>query len=405
MNTNDIIKKHDQSVMNTYARQHMAPMSGGGARAVDADGNQIIDFGSGIGANSLGYAHEAWAEAVAGQAKKLQHTSNYYYNQPAADFAERLTGVTGYDKLFFANSGAEANECAIKIARKFSFDRFENKNDKYERSAIITLNGSFHGRTLCTLSATGQDAMHNWFFPFTPGFKYVAPNDAEALREAITPDVCAIMFEPLMGEGGIIELDQEYIDTIFELADENNLLTIADEVQTGAGRTGKFLCMEHFGHHPDVTAMAKGIGGGLPIGVCMAKGEAAEVLTAGTHGTTYGGNPVVCAGANVVLDTILSPGFLDEVTRKGEKIKSALLSMPKVTGVSGKGLMMGITLDGISAADAVSNSLKKGLLCLMAKDKLRLLPPLTISDDEIDAGLVVLLEVLGQKSVNLETKI
>ena len=390
MNTNDIIKKYDGAVMNTYARNPAAPISGGGASATDADGNRLIDFGAGVGVNSLGFANEAWADAVSEQAKKLQHTCNLYYNQPAAEFAARLTGVTGYDKLFFANSGAEANECAIKLARKFSFDKFGKG-----RPVIITLTGSFHGRTLCTLSATGQQSMHDWFFPFVEGFKHVPPNDPGALREAITPDVCAIMFEPIIGEGGVLELTRDYIDTIFELAGEYGLLTIADEVQTGAGRTGKILCMEHFGRQADITTMAKGVGGGLPIGICLAKGGAAETLTPGTHGTTFGGNPVVCAGASVVLDTILAPGFLGEVARKGDKIKSELQKMPKVKEISGKGLMIGVTLGGISAAEAVSRALSRGLMCLTAKDKLRFLPPLTVSEDELAAGIEILREILG----------
>ena len=389
--TDKIIETYDSAVMGSYKRFPLSPGAvSGGAKCHDADGREFIDFGSGIGTNSLGYANLAWAEAVSVQAHKLQHVSNYYYNGVVGEFAAALTKATASDKLFFGNSGAEANECAIKIARKYSYDKYGAG-----RAAIITLEGSFHGRTMATLSATGQEALHDYFFPFLGGFVHVPPNDIEALRAAVTGEVCAIMFEPLMGECGILELDQEFVGAIFDIAKEHDLLTITDEVQCGAGRTGKLLCAEHFGVLPDIITMAKGIGGGLPIGICLARGAAAEVLTPGTHGSTFGGNPVVCAGAKVVLDTILSGGFLDEVTKKGGYIRSALLKMPKVVDVTGRGLMIGARLEGIPAADVVSAALDRGLLCLMAKDRLRLLPPLNIGWDEINAGLAILGEILS----------
>lgn len=389
MNSKEIIEKYDGSVMHTYGRLPLAEQAGSCASCRDADGAEYIDFGSGIGTNSLGFADKEWADAVSAQAHTIQHTSNYYYNETAAIFASRLTQLTGMDSFFFGNSGAEANECAIKIARKYSHDRYGDG-----RNTIITLQNSFHGRTIATLSATGQDVFHQHFFPFVGGFKYCPANDIAALNELVDDSVCAIMFEAVQGEGGVNSLTPEFIEAIFTIAAERDILTIADEVQCGCGRTGKFLAVEHLGVTPDIVTMAKGLGGGLPIGVCLAKGDAAQVLTPGTHGSTFGGNPVVCAGANVVLERVSSEGFLDSVLEKSEYIKKALLEIPCVTGISGMGLMLGITLDGISASDLLKQCLEKGLLVLTAKEKLRLLPPLTISYEEIDRGLDILRSIL-----------
>lgn len=393
MNTNEIIEKYNSAVVGSYGRLNLALESGSGAAGVDADGKQFIDFGSGIGTNSLGYADKDWADAVSEQAHKIQHVSNYYYNETAAEFAAKLTELTDTDKLFFGNSGAEANECAIKIARKRSFDKYGDQN----RTTIITLVNSFHGRTVTTLSATGQDVFHNYFFPFTPGFKYVEANNIEALREAVDETVCGIMFEFIQGEGGVNVLDKEFVEEIFKLAKQYDLATISDEVQTGAGRTGKVLAADNFGVKPDIVTMAKGLCGGLPIGVCLTRGEYAGVLTPGTHGSTFGGNPVVCAGGLVVLNKLADESFLEEVSKKADYITAKVMDMPHVKSVSGLGLMMGIELEGIEAKDAMTAALEKGLLVLTAKTKLRFLPPLTITYEQIDAGLAILNEVLSSK--------
>ncbi|MBP3414086.1 MAG: aspartate aminotransferase family protein [Clostridia bacterium] len=390
MKSTEIIKNYDNCVMHTYGRVSLASEAGCNASCRDADGKEFIDFGSGIGTNSLGFADSAWADAVSAQAHCIQHISNYYYNEVSGNFARKLTSLTGMDKLFFGNSGAEANECAIKIARKYSHDRYGDG-----RNTIITLQNSFHGRTIATLSATGQDTFHQHFFPFVGGFKYCPANDITALHELVDDTVCAIMFEAVQGEGGVIALDKAFVEEIFKIAEQKDILTIADEVQCGCGRTGKFLAVEHFGVTPDIVTMAKGLGGGLPIGVCLAKGAAAEVLTPGTHGSTFGGNPVVCAGGTVVLDRVGEKDFLDEISAKGEYIRKALTDMPHVVSVSGLGLMLGITLDGVKAPDILKKALEKGLLVLTAKEKLRLLPPLTITYEEIDRGLEILRGILS----------
>ena len=393
MNSKEIIDKYDGAVIGSYGRLGLALESGGGAQGTDADGKIYIDFGSGIGTNSLGYADNEWADAVSAQAHKMQHVSNYYYNSTAAEFAEKLTEMTGTDKLFFGNSGAEANECAIKIARKRSFDKYGDK----DRTTIITLVNSFHGRTVTTLSATGQEHFHNYFFPFTPGFRYVEANNIHALREAIDGTVCAIMFEFIQGEGGVNVLEQSFVDEIFSIAREHDLATISDEVQTGVGRTARLLAAEHFGVKPDIVTLAKGLGGGLPIGVCLTRGEYADVLTPGTHGSTFGGNPVVCAGGLVVLKHLSDPEFMAELRRKAEYFRKSLTSLPKVKSVSGLGLMLGAELDGIAAGDVLKAALNKGLLVLTAKAKLRCLPPLTITYEQIDAGMKILREVLSEQ--------
>lgn len=390
MDSKEIIKKYNGSVVSSYGRLPLALEIGRGAQGIDGDGKEYIDFGSGIGTNSLGYADSEWANAVSEQAHKVQHVSNYYYNSTAAEFAAKLTEMTGTDKLFFGNSGAEANECAIKIARKHSFDKYGDAN----RTTIITLVNSFHGRTVTTLSATGQEHFHNFFFPFTPGFKYVEANNIQALREAIDNTVCAIMFEFIQGEGGVNVLEQSFVNEIFALAAQHDLATISDEVQTGVGRTARLLAAEHFGVKPDIVTLAKGLGGGLPIGVCLTRGEYANVLTPGTHGSTFGGNPVVCAGGIVVLKRLSDPEFLAELQRKADYFRQSLEALPRVKNVSGLGLMLGAELDGIAAADVLKKALEQGLLVLTAKTKLRCLPPLTITYEQIDAGMAILREVL-----------
>ena len=384
------IEQFNKYVMPSYGRYDLVLDSGSGRQAVDENGKKYIDFGSGIGTNSLGYCNENWVRAICDQAHKIQHTSNYYYTKVQADFANALCETAGYTDMFFGNSGAEANECAIKIARKYSFDKYGKG-----RSNIITLVNSFHGRTLCTLSATGQDVFHNYFFPFVEGFVNVEANNIEDLRSKLDDTVCAVMFEYIQGEGGVMALKQEFVDEIYRLCAEKDVLTIADEVQTGVGRTGKFLAGDNFGKKADLTTLAKGLAGGVPIGVCLSGEKCANVLTAGTHGSTFGGNPISCAGGLAVLETVNKPGFLDEVARKGAYIREKLLTSPEVASVSGMGLMIGIELKNKKAGDVVKAALDKGLLLLTAKTKIRLLPPLTITYEEIDKGLEILLGLLN----------
>ncbi len=384
------IEQFNKYVMPSYGRYDLVLDSGSGRQAVDENGKEYIDFGSGIGTNSLGYCNENWVRAICDQAHKIQHTSNYYYTKVQADFAKALCETAGYTDMFFGNSGAEANECAIKIARKYSFDKYGKG-----RSNIITLVNSFHGRTLCTLSATGQDVFHNYFFPFVEGFVNVEANNIEDLRSKLDDTVCAVMFEYIQGEGGVMALQQEFVDEIYRLCAEKDVLTIADEVQTGVGRTGKFLAGDNFGKKADLTTLAKGLAGGVPIGVCLSGEKCANVLTAGTHGSTFGGNPISCAGGLAVLETVNKPGFLDEVARKGAYIREKLLTSPEVASVSGMGLMIGIELKNKKAGNVVKAALDKGLLLLTAKTKIRLLPPLTITYEEIDKGLEILLGLLN----------
>lgn len=385
------IEEFNKYVMRSYGRYDIVMEKGENRTATDENGKQYIDFGSGIGTNSLGYCNEDWVNAICEQAHKIQHTSNYYYTKVQADFAKALCETAGYKDMFFGNSGAEANECAIKIARKYSFDKYGKDAKRWN---IITLVNSFHGRTLCTLSATGQDVFHNYFFPFVEGFINVEANNIEDLRAKLDDTVCAVMFEYIQGEGGVCPLEQDFVDEIFKLCAEKDVLTIADEVQTGVGRSGKFLAGDFFGHKADLTTLAKGLAGGVPIGVCLSGEKCTEVFTPGTHGSTFGGNPISCAGGLAVLKKVNSPGFLDEVAAKGKYIREKLLAIPEVNSVTGMGLMIGIELKTKKAADIVKAALDKGLLLLTAKTKVRLLPPLTISYEEIDKGLTILEELL-----------
>ena len=400
MNT---IEKFNSHVMPSYGRFDLVMESGSDRVATDEEGKTYIDFGSGIGTNSLGYCNDKWVEAICSQAHKIQHTSNYYYTKVQADFAAKLCEYTGYSKMFFGNSGAEANECAIKVARKYSFDKY---GKDAERNIIITLVNSFHGRTLATLSATGQDVFHNYFFPFVEGFVNVKANDIDDLKAKLNDNkgrVCAVMFELIQGEGGVVTLDKEFVNAIFEECAKDDILTICDEVQTGVGRTGTFLASEQFGVKPDITTLAKGLAGGVPIGVCLANEKCCDVLTKGTHGSTFGGNPISCAGGNAVLDTVLAEGFLDEVTQKGYYIWQKLIDHPEVDGISGLGMMIGVSLKTKKAADVCKACLENGLLILTAKDKLRFLPPLTITYEEIDKGLEILTKILDEKENTNET--
>ncbi len=386
------IDEFNQHIMESYNNRFEIVIDQGKGRCcVDEDGKSFIDFGSGIGTNSLGYCDDAWVKAICDQAHKLQHASNCYYSKTQSDFAAKLCNMTGYSKMFFGNSGAEANECAIKLARKYSFDKYGKG-----RHNIITLVNSFHGRTLCTISATGQDSFHNYFFPFVEGFVNVAANDIDDLKAKLDGTVCAVMFEFIQGEGGVVPIKKEFVDEIFKLCAEKDVLTIADEVQTGAGRTGKFLASEHFGVKPNVTTLAKGLAGGVPIGVCLADDKCCDVLTKGTHGSTFGGNPISCAGGMVVLDKLSDQSFLSEAAKKGEYIREKLQEIDEIAGVDGIGLMLGISLKTKTAVDVVREAANSGLLLLTAKEKVRMLPPLTITYEEIDKGIEILKVILSK---------
>lgn len=383
------ISKFDSNVVKSYGRYPLVMEAGSRRICTDENNNEYIDFGSGIGTNSLGFCDDDWAEAVCRQVRTLQHSSNYYYTSVQGEFAELLCQSTGYERVFFCNSGAEANECAIKTARKYSFDKYGKG-----RHTIITLVNSFHGRTMATLSATGQDVFHNYFFPFLEGFVHAEANNIDDLKAKIDDTVCAVMLEYVQGEGGVVALDKEYVDAVYEICGQRDILVIADEVQTGVGRTGKLLAGEHYGKKADITTLAKGIAGGIPMGACLFSEKTMNVLVPGTHGSTFGGNPIACAGGNVVFSKVTGVGFLDDVNEKAEYIRKRLEACPEVDSVSGLGLMIGITLKNKNAADVVKTALEKGLLILTAKTKVRLLPPLNIDSDELERGMDILIAIL-----------
>ncbi len=389
MTLDNIKNSYDESVTATYARYPLCITSGKGSLCYDIDGKEYIDFTTGIGVNSLGFCDEGWSKAVSEQAAKLNHTSNLYYTLPGVELAKTLCERTGYTNIFYANSGAEANEGAIKAARKYSFDKYgEGRNE------IITLVNSFHGRTVTTLAATGQDSFHNYFFPFTEGFSHCPVGDIEALNAAITDKTCAIMIEFVLGEGGVISLDNQFIDFIVAKCSEKDILLVADEVQTGIGRTGKLLASQHYNILPDITTIAKGLGGGLPIGGVLFNEKTSTVLSAGTHGSTFGGNPISAAAALYTVNSI-DDKILAEVSAKGEHIKKRLLAMKNVNAVDGLGMMIGVDISPLIASDIVKAGIEKGILLLTAKDKLRMLPPLNISIETIDKGLDIVEELLS----------
>jgi acetylornithine/N-succinyldiaminopimelate aminotransferase len=373
--------------MDTYKRTPLVFTRGSGSRLYDADGRSWVDFTSGIGVNILGHGDPELVAAIAAQAGKMIHVSNYYQSDTALALAAELCHATGYERVFFGNSGAEANEGAIKIARKYGQARSAAKN------VVVTLRGSFHGRTIATLTATGQDKFHVNFGPFPAGFRYVQPGNLAELDEALDSDTtCAFMFEPIQGESGVVPLDQNFVAEAARLCQERNILLIADEVQAGMGRSGKFFAFEHFGIQPDLVTVAKGLGGGVPVGAVLARGAAASVFVPGDHGSTFGGNPLSTAAARVVIARLGSPGFLDAVAARGERIAQGVRSWnhPLVKLVRGKGLMIGIAVT-CKPADVLAACLASGLLVLTAgDDTVRLLPPLVITDEEIDAGLAIL---------------
>lgn len=390
MNTKE---KDKQYIMHTYGRYDVALKNGKGATVYDEDGKKYIDVSSGIGVNSLGYCDDGWVDAVTKQAGTIQHMSNYFYSSQASELAEKLCSLTGFSKVCFGNSGAEANECAIKIARKYSFDKYGEG-----RNQIITLQNSFHGRTITTLSATGQDVFHNYFFPFTEGFAYVQPNDIQALKNAITNSTCAVMFELVQGEGGVNILDKDYVSELAQLCAEKDILLIADEVQTGVGRTGKLFAYQNYSITPDLMTVAKGLGGGLPIGLCMCGDKLKDVMSPSTHGTTFGANPVVCAGANYVVDVVANEDFLNKVEEKGKYLEEKIMTMPNVKAVRRMGLMIGIELEKGNAHQLAVKCVENGLLIITAKELMRMLPPLTITYEEMDKAIEILEKTLKENN-------
>ncbi len=392
MTNNDIKQLDHDYIAQTYGRFDLALSHGKGCDVWDFDGKQYLDFTSGIGVNSLGWADEDWLSAVVNQAGKLAHTSNLFFTEPSAQLAKTLVNASGLKRVFFANSGAEANEGAIKTARKYSHDKYGK-----DRATVLSLVNSFHGRTISTLAATGQDVFHQHFFPFTQGFEHTPANDIQALEQRLKEnDVCAIILEVVQGEGGVCALEADYMQAVQKLCQSQDIIFIIDEVQTGIGRTGTLFAYQQFGLQPDIITLAKGLGGGLPIGAFVLGEKVANTLGKSDHGSTFGANPVSCAAANAVLAKI-DNHFLAEVSRKGEKLRQALADLPHVKSVSGLGLMLGIEFEeNIKAADVVAKSIGKGVLFLTAKTKLRLLPPLIISDEQIEQGVSVLRTVLNE---------
>ncbi len=392
MDFSEIKALDEKYVLQTYGRNQLAIDHGKGATLWDTQGKEYIDFTSGIGVCSLGYADGEWANAVYGQAMKLGHISNLFYTEPYAKLAAKLVPAAGMAAAFFGNSGAEANEGMIKLARKYSYDKYGPG-----RAAIITLKNSFHGRTITTLKATGQDHFHDFFFPFTEGFRYAEANRLESLLEQAGDDVCGVMMELIQGEGGVNPLDADYVRETAKLCEERDWLLLIDEVQTGVGRTGSMFAFQQFGIKPDVVTFAKGIAGGLPFGGFMVNEKCRGVLRAGDHGSTFGGNPVSAAAANVVMDR-LTPAFLAQVAEKGKYLREGIgkINSPYVSGIRGMGLMTGVGVQGTTHKELKDKLMDAGLLCLTAgKDTLRLLPPLVITREELDKGLSIMAGVMG----------
>ena len=375
-------------IAGTYSRFPVALVRGEGATLFSEGGKKYVDFGSGIAVNGFGVNDAPWKEAVIAQLNRIQHASNLYYTAPQIALAKLLCEKTGAKKVFFSNSGAEANECAIKAARKYSFDKYEEG-----RFRIVTLKNSFHGRTMATLSATGQDVMHRYFMPFLDGFDYAEPT-FEGVRSVCSSKTCAVMLELVQGEGGVRALDADEVKRIAAFCAKNDILLIVDEVQTGNGRTGTLYAYEQFGILPDIVTTAKGLAGGLPLGATMFFAKCEAVFSAGDHGSTFGGNPVACAGAVSILSR-LDRDLLLEVQGKSAYLRTHLGRIRGVREVTGLGLMIGLDVEKDARAVAEA-CLERGLLVLTAKTKVRLLPPLTIRKDEMDFGLNILNEVLGQ---------
>lgn len=385
------MNEYNSCLMNTYSPLDVSFNYGEGACLYDTNNKKYIDFTSGIGVNSLGYNNEKWKEAILGQLNKFQHLSNIFSNTTTIELAKKITELSGMSKVFFANSGAEANECAFKLARKYSFNKYGNN-----RNVILSLKQSFHGRTLAALTATGQDKFHNYFFPFPEGFDYVTANSIDDFKEKLNDNVCAIIMEAIQGEGGLHPLNKNFVREVCDLAIANDILIIFDEVQCGISRTGNLFGFNEFNVTPDIITTAKGLGAGLPIGATLCNEKLSEVFVSGDHGTTFGGNPVVCAGAISVLDQLCNEETYSSIKAKGKLIKDTILNnnIDIVKEVRGIGLMIGIEVNGDSSI-IQKEALKNGLLTLTAgKHVVRLLPPLTITDEEFKEGLDILIKVL-----------
>ena len=387
----NLIEESNKYLMNTYSPIPISFTYGSGSYLFDSNNKKYIDFTSGIGVNSLGYNNTAWKNAIVSQLNSFQHLSNIFTNTTTINLAKKLTNLSNMSKVFFANSGAEANECAIKLARKYSFNKYGN-----HRGTILSLKQSFHGRTLATLTATGQDKFHNYFFPFPSGFNYVSANSIDDLKGKLTSDVCGIIMEAIQGEGGVHPLNKEFVIKACELAKEKDVLIIFDEVQCGIARTGNLFGFNEFGANPDIVTCAKGLGGGLPIGAVLCNDKLSNTFVPGDHGSTFGGNPVVCAGAIEVLNELCNTSSYNSIYNKGQLIKNTLTdsNLSIIKEVRGLGLMIGIEIDGDSSVFQ-KKALENGLLVLTAgKNVIRLLPPLNISEEEIDEGLKILISSL-----------
>ena len=380
-----------QYVMQSYGRFDVDVDHGQGATLWDLAGRTYIDFTSGIGVCSVGYGNEKWARAIYDQALTLGHISNLFYSQPYARLAGALCARSGMAAAFFGNSGAEANEGLLKLARKYSHDKYGAG-----RGTILTLRNSFHGRTLATCTATGQYAVHRYFEPLPSGFRYAEFNNLQSVKDIMDEYVCAILTEPVQGEGGVLPMDRDFVCALAGLCEQRDWLLLVDEVQTGIGRTGSLFAFQQYGIRPDVVTMAKGLGGGVPIGAVLAADTCCNVLTPGTHATTFGGTPLVCASANAVLDHVGDPKFLHEVKEKGEYLKNGILALGKdsIHGVRGMGLMLGIIVDEGKHSAFANKLIENGVLAITAgKNAVRLLPPLVISKEEMDEALAVMAKV------------
>lgn len=381
------------SLMSTYAPLSPVIEKGEGSYLFDTEGNKYLDFTSGIGVNCLGYNHPKYVKAISDQVSKLQHCSNIFLNPVTVELSNKITDLSKMSKVFFANSGAEANEGAIKLARKYSFDKYGRG-----RGTVLSLVESFHGRTLATLTATGQpEKFHNYFFPFPTGFNYVEANNIEDFKKHATDDVCAIIMEAIQGESGIRPLNKEFVQEVAKICKEKDILLIFDEVQCGLARSGKLYAHEYFDVDADIITLAKGLGGGLPIGAVLCNEKLSTTFKSGDHGSTFGGNPVACAAALEVLNIIGNDDFYNEVAEKGNLIKSLIeaANLDNVVEVRGLGLMIGIEVKNTTPAEVQKAAIDKGILVLTAgKNVVRLLPPLTISKEEIKDGINKLIEVL-----------
>lgn len=384
------IEKYNKYLVNSYSANEIVFVSGKGSYLYDINKKKYLDFTSGIGVNSLGHCNEKLVNAITEQSKKLIHLSNLYLNENTINLAEKLINFTGFKKVFFSNSGAESNEGGIKIARKYSYDKYGAG-----RSDIITLKNSFHGRTLTTLSATGQDKFHNYFYPFTQGFIYSKANDISDFKAKLNNNVCAVMLEGIQGEGGIISLQNSYVQELYRICNEKDIVVIFDEVQTGIGRTGKFFCFEHYNIKPDIVTLAKGLGGGVPIGAILCGEKTKNTISYGDHGSTFGGNPLVTAVANVVLDEFLSTDLLNNINYNSEILFNELnkIQSDEVISIKGKGLMIGIEVKRPTKY-YIDKAMEKGLLILSAgNNTLRLLPPLNIQTKDIKLAIAILTEI------------